>query len=295
MGERTVKLCTLEEAAKYVEDGMRLAIGGFAVYQKPMAMVHALIRAKRRNLTLVGACHSIDADMMIGAGCISRIETSYVGLEKFGLALNYRRAVQNGDIKVVHYPEVLCWDRFRADREGFPYWPVYFLGGSDIVRYNEEIIPYTCPVTGKPVHALPAAKPDVVIIHAYAADKYGNVQIQERYLIPQSQDIIMARAAKKLIVTAEKIIDTEELYKNPQRTVIASFSTTCVVHVPCGSHPTPTLSVTTTDNSHFQLYADACKTPEGFQEYLDKYVYGTKDFASYLQLAGACASAGKGE
>ena len=293
MGERTSKLCTLEEAVLHVQDGMRIAIGGFAVYQKPMAMVQELIRAKKRNLTLVGACNSIDADMLIGAGCLSRIETSYVGLEKFGLAMNYRRAVQNGDIKVVHYPEVLSWDRFRADREGFPYWPVYFLSGSDIVKYNPEIIPYTCPVTGKPVHALPAAKTDVVIIHAYAADQYGNVQIQDRYLIPQSQDILMARAAKKLIVTAEKIIDTEELYKNPQRTVIASFSTTCVVHVPCGSHPTPTLSVTTTDEKHFHLYADASKTPESFKEYLDKYIYGVKDFASYLKLTGTDVSSGK--
>ena len=287
MAERREKLCTAAEAAAQVEDGMRIAIGGFAVYQKPMALVHELIRQRRRNLTLVGAVHSIDADMLIGAGCLKRIETSYVGLEKFGLAQNYRRAAQAGALEIIHYSEMLSWDRFRADREGWPFWPCYFLGGNDTAKYNPDVKPYSCPVTGKTAFAIPAAQPDVVMLHVYAADKFGNVQMQERHLLPQYQDLAMARAAGKLIVTAEKIIDTEELLEKPHLTMIAGFKTTCVAHVPRGSHPTPTLTETLMDDLHFARYARESKTPEAFDAYLQKYVYGVRDFAEYLRLVDA--------
>lgn len=51
-----------------------------------MAVVQELIRAGRKNLTIVGCVNSIETDMLIGAVCVSAIETSYVGLEKYGLA-----------------------------------------------------------------------------------------------------------------------------------------------------------------------------------------------------------------
>lgn len=147
--ERTEKLCSLEQAVSLINDGDRIAFGGFAVYQKPMAAVQQIIRAGKKDLTIVGCVHSIEADMLIGAGCVSTIETSYVGLEKYGLAANYRRALQEGRIRVVYYPEMLAWDRFRADREGMPFWPVYFLGGNDVARDNPDIKSFTCPITGK--------------------------------------------------------------------------------------------------------------------------------------------------
>lgn len=284
--ERTSKLCSLEEAATFIEDGDRIAFGGFAIYQKPMAMVQELIRAEKKDLTIVGCVHSIEADILIGAGCVSAIETSYVGLEKYGLAQNYRRYVQQGRIKVVHYPEMLAWDRFRADREGMPFWPVYFLGGSDIVKYNPEIIPFTCPTTGKQAWAVPAAKPDVVVIHAYRGDKYGNVQLQPRSMLPQYLDVDMARSCRKVIVTVSELVDTEEIKKSPHLTLIPSFRTTAICHVPRGSHPTATVSVAEEDAAHLQMYVEASKSEELFNEYLNKYIRGTKNFEEYCSLIG---------
>jgi Acyl CoA:acetate/3-ketoacid CoA transferase, alpha subunit len=107
MAERTSKLCSLSDAVKIIENGSRIGMGGFAVYQKPMAIVHEMIRANKNNLTIVGALNSIEVDMLAGAGCLKSVETSYVGLEKFGLAQNYRRAVEQGRIKAIHYPELL--------------------------------------------------------------------------------------------------------------------------------------------------------------------------------------------
>lgn len=284
--ERTVKLCSLEDAVSAIPEGARIAFGGFAVYQKPMAAAQQIIRAGIKNLTIVGCVNSIEADMLIGAGCVAAIETSYVGLEKYGLAQNYRRALQSGKLKVVHYPEMLAWDRFRADREGMPFWPVYFLGGNDVARDNPQIVPFTCPVTGKQAWAVPAAKPDVVVIHAWRGDKYGNIQIQERSMLPQYLNVDMARSCKNLIVTVEELADTEEIKKSPHLTLIPAFRTAAVCHVPLGSHPTPTLSCTEEDAAHYEAYVNASADEEAFEAYLDKYIRGTKDFAEYLSLIG---------
>ena len=284
--ERTEKLCTLDQAVSLIHDGDRIAFGGFAVYQKPMAAVQQIIRAGKRDLTIVGCVHSIEADMLIGAGCVSTIETSYVGLEKYGLAMNYRRALQEGRIRVVHYPEMLAWDRFRADREGMPFWPVYFLGGNDVARDNPEIKTFTCPITGKQAWAVPAAKPDAVVIHAWRADKYGNVQIQERSMLPQYLNVDMARACRNLIVTVEEIVDTEVVKQSPQLTLIPAFRTAAVCLVPHGSHPTATVACTEEDGDHFEAYVAASDSSEHFDAYLDEYIRGTKDFSAYLEKIG---------
>lgn len=287
MTKRKTKLCSLAEAVSHISEGDRIAFGGFAVYQKPMAVVQEMIRQDKKNLTIVGCVNSIEADMLIGAGCVSSIETSYVGLEKFDLALNYRRACQSGQIKVVHYPEMLAWDRFRADREGMPFWPVYYMAGNDITKDTKEIVPFTCPVTGKQAWAIPAARPDVVVIHAYKGDIYGNVQMQERTMLPQYLNVDMARSCKKLIVTVEEIVDTSEIMKKPHLTLIPAFRTTAICHVPFGSHPTPTLLCTKEDGAHFEEYVKASADAAHFQEYLDRYIKGTKDFNEYLTRIGA--------
>ena len=286
MNQREEKLCTIEQAVKLIGDGMRIGFGGFVLYQKPMAIVQELIRSGKKNLTLVGSTHALDADMLIGAGCLSKIETSYVGLEKFGLAKNFRRAMENGRLKTVYYPELMAVDRFRANREGLDFWPVNSLGGSDIVKHNPDIVPFECPITGRPLWAIPAANIDVGIIHAHAADKYGNVQIQERHTLPQSTNTTIAFSSKTLIVTAEKIVDTSEIRENPHLTVIPSYKTTCVVHVPNGSHPTPTLSVTKMDDEFIKKYVEASKTEETFHRFLDQYIFSTKNFEEYLNLVG---------
>lgn len=286
MSQRTEKLCDMGKAVNLIEDGMRIGLGGFVLYQKPMAIVHELIRAGKKNLTLVGSTHSIDADMLIGAGCLSKIETSYVGLEKFGLARNFRREMESGRLETIYYPELIAIDRFRANREGLDFWPVNSLGGNDVVNKNPDIIPFECPITAKPLWAVPAANIDVGIIHAYAADKYGNVQIQERHTLPQSLNTTIAFACKTLIVTAEKIVDSSDIRKKPHLTVIPSFKTTCVVHVENGSHPTPTLSETRMDEKFITEYVEATKTRESFKKFLQKYIYDTKDFKEYLDLVG---------
>lgn len=286
MAQRASKLCTLDEAAALVPDGARVAFGGFAVYQKPMAMVHALVRAGVRDLTVVGVAGSLEVDLLAGAGCLKRVETSYVGLERHGLAPNYRRAVQAGAVRAVHYPEMVSWDRFRADAEGLAFWPVSYLGGSDIVRKNPDIKPFPDPVTGGTLYAVPAASPDWAIVHACAADRYGNVLMQPRHLLPQSLDVAISRSTRNLIVTVERVVPAGEVMARAHLVQIPAFRTRAVVHAPHGSHPTPTLGATRADAAFFARYVRGAADAGSFAAFLDRYVLGTGGHEGYLDRVG---------
>lgn len=283
---RTSKVCTMAEAAARIGDGARIALGGFSIYQHPIAFVHEMIRQGRKDLTLVGVVNGNEADLLAGAGCLKRIETSYVGLEKYGLAPNFRRQVEAGNLKVVDFPELMSWDRFRASQENYTFLQANFLGGSDIVRRNPDIKPFDCPLTGKKLWAVPPADPEIVVIHALAADAYGNVLSPSKRLLPQSLDITLARSCDTVIVTAERIVDNAEIRRNAHLNEIPSYRTACVVEAPWGAHPSPVLGFSQTDDSHFKDYVNASKSEDGFKQYLDHYVFGVDDHAGYLSKVG---------
>jgi glutaconate CoA-transferase, subunit A len=281
------KRMSLGEAAAFVPDGSRIAIGGFAVYQKPMAFVRELVRQGRRDLTVVGSANSYDVDMLAGVGALASVETSYVGLETQGLARNFRRSAESGALKVVDYPEMVSWDRFRADQEGLAFWPTQFLGGNDVVTFNPDIKPFPCPLTGRPMHAVPAARASVAVIHAIAADEQGNVVFPARRHLPQSGDVLFARACDTVIVTAEKIVSKAFIKRHARLVEVPSYRTTAVVEVPFGAHPTPCLGRYLADEVHLADYVRASETPEAFSAYLDRYVHGTEDHFAYLDAIGA--------
>ncbi len=89
------KRVSLPDAAALVGDGAMVALGGGLSARLPMALVRELVRQRRTGLHLVGSAHSIDVDMLVGAGAVRRCEESYVGFEQdLGLAPAYRRAAE---------------------------------------------------------------------------------------------------------------------------------------------------------------------------------------------------------
>jgi glutaconate CoA-transferase subunit A len=280
------KVLSLAEAGALVRDGCRLAIGGFAVYQHPMAFVRELVRQGRRNLTVVGSVNGNDVDLLAGAGCLRRVESSYVGLEKYGLAPSFRRRVERGELEMVDYPELLSFDRFRASQDRLTFWPCDYLGGTDILTYNKDIREFTCPLTGRRLHAVPPADPEIAVIHAIAADERGNVVVPPRRLLPQSLDLTMARAARSVIVTVERIVSREYIRQHARWVELPSYCVNHVVEAPWGAHPCPVLGRYGIDDAHFREYAAAGASPETFAAYVARYVTGPADHAAYLALIG---------
>lgn len=284
--QRSGKVASLEQAAALVKDGCRLALGGFSIYQRPMAFVRELIRQQRRDLTIVGVTNSIDTDMLIGAGAVRRVETSYVGHEKYGLAKNFRRACEQGGMDVVEYPELLCWDRFRASQENLSFWPAAGLGGTDIVRLNADIKPFDCPISERSMHALPAAAPDVVVLHALAADIYGNVIVPPYRNLPQSLDLTLARCCDTVIVTVERIVTENFLKRHAQLVEIPAVRVGALCVAPFGAHPTSMLGRYQDDETHWRRYIEASESASSFAVYLNEFVHRARDNDAYLDKIG---------
>lgn len=284
--KRRSKVIPLSDAAALVADGMRIALGGFAIYQRPMAFVRELIRQGRKDLTIVGVTNGIEADMLIGAGVCARLETSYMAFEKYGLAACFRRACERDGFDIVDFPELLAWDRFRADQEGLDFWPAQGLGGTGLVTHNPDIRAFDCPITGKPLHALPAAKPDVAVIHAIAADEFGNVIVPSFRTLPQSLDMTLSRACKTVIVTVERVVEENFARRHVDLIQIPAARVSAVVEVPFGAHPTQMLGRYLSDDSHWDTYIAASKKEETLAEYLDDFVLGLPDHDAYLDRIG---------
>lgn len=254
MPSRAEKLVRIEEAAGLVPDGARLALGGFGVYERPMAFARELVRQGRRNLTVVGHVNGPEVDLLAAGGALSAVETSYVGLERFGLAPNFTRAVDEGRVEYVVFSEQLSFDRFRANQAGLTFWPAIGIAGTEMVEGNPQIVEQLCPFTGNAYYAVTPANADVVVLHAGRGDKYGNVALPEIRQASHSLDVILAQGCDKVIVTLEEIVEPEVLRQESHLVEIPSFQVSAVVHAPWGAHPTSVVGHYAADDGAFVEY-----------------------------------------
>lgn len=278
------KRTTIADAvAKYVFDGAFIAFGGFGHIRVSMVAVYEIIRQRKKHLILAGKTAVHDADILIGSGCVDRIEVAYAfGHELRGLSPASRRAVETGQCKVVAELSNAAYQwRFLAAMMGVPFIPTRNMLGTDTIRYSSAKV-VKDPFSGKPICLLPACYPDVVFIHVPRCDMYGNAQIDGTII----EDFELARAARRLVLTTEEIVPESEIRRKPWRTVIPFFLVDAVVEVPYGAHPCQMPLRYFFDEEHIGEWLQLSRTPEGTKEYFDKYVYGTRDFNEYLELVG---------
>jgi len=278
------KRMTVSEAVdKFVHDGDFIACGGFGHVRIPMALIYEIIRQGKRNLTMAGKTAVHDIDILIGAGCVSRVEVAYAfGHELRGLSPAGRRAVETGKCKVVAEISNAGYQwRFLAAAMGLPFIPARILMGTDTFEKSSAKI-VRDPWSGKPVCLLPAAYPDVAMFHVPRCDKYGNAQI-DGILV---EDFELSRAARRVIVTTEEIVDEEVIRRAPDRTVIPFYLVDAVCEVPYGAHPTQMPYLYYFDEAHIREWLTLSRTEEGTKAYFDQYVFGVRDFEEYLERVG---------
>lgn len=284
--QRSGKLVSLDTLAGLVDDGCRLALGGFGIYNRPTAFARELARKRRRGLTIIGTTNGHEVELLAGAGCVAIVETSYIGLEKFGLARRVRALAESGELRIVDYGEVMSFDRFRASEDGASMLPVSYLAGNSVLEANRDIVAFNCPRTGRPLHAIPPADPDIAVIHVPAADQYGNAMIPAARLMPQGLDLVLSRAAPRLLLTAERIVETSWLQRQPHLVQIPAFRTEAVSWAPWGAHPGPMFGYYDADEAHFAELSQAAASPRAFDRYLDTYVRRLASHNEYLGRIG---------
>ncbi len=277
------RMSVAQAIEKFVPAGAYLALGGFGHIRVPMALVYEIIRQGRRGLTIAGKTAVHDIDVLIGAGCVSKVECAYAfGHELRGLSPAGRRAVEGGQVQVV--AEIsnggYQW-RFLAGMMGIPFIPTRNLMGTDTFEKSSAKI-VRDPWSGKPITLVPAAYPDVALFHVPRCDKYGNAQI-DGILV---EDFELARAARRVIVTTEEIIEEDEIRRHPDQTAIPFYVVDAVCEVPYGAHPTLMPDHYFFDEAHIHTWMTAAKTEAGAQAYFEKYVFGVEDFNAYLEKIG---------
>ncbi len=264
---------TLDEALAPIADGCLLAVpretSGVA-----MAATRALIRRGVRRLHLVALPTStLQADLLIGAGCIETLETSAVSLGEFGPAPRFTAAVLAGAIAMRDATCPALHAQFQAAEKGVPFMPLRGLIGSDLLAQRTDWKVVDNPFgNNDPIVLLPALKPDVALFHAPMADRDGNI-----YIGTQRELIAMAHAAARTIVTVEKIHETN-LLRDPlfAAGTLPGFYVDAIAVEPRGAWPLPLPDRYDIDAAHMSEYARLAATPEGFAQYLDRYVHAKR-------------------
>jgi glutaconate CoA-transferase, subunit A len=274
----------LEDLAGAVKDGHVVAVGGGLSSRVPMAILRALLRRNVRDLSVVGSAHGIDIDLLCGAGAVSCTSESYVGFEQdFGIAPNYRRACEAGEVRI---DDSCCYtvvQQLRAAVAGLPFMPMRSARGTSFPGLHPEYKTMTCPYTGEELLLVPALTPDVAILHAQYGDAQGNLRIEG----PPVLDPLFAKASRMVIASVEEIVPTERLVELGGIT-IPYFYVTAVAEVQMGAHPTACYPFYAYDRPHTAAYYAAARGgAERFNaDYLQPFVFGCTDHASYLQRTG---------
>ena len=261
-----------------VRDGDVVGIGGMTLYRKPMAVVRELVRAGRRDLTLLGFCTAFEAELLAAAGALKALRTCYFGLEFLGLAPQLRSATEQGLIRVVEETEYTIAVGLQAALMKVPYLPSRNCEvGTDYFRIRPELKRAACPVTGEMLTWFPAVAPRVAIIHVPMADEKGNAWLGGQHCI----DMQLAMAAELTIVTAERIVTTAEVRSAQGGAGLMSFMVDVVAEVPGGAHPTSCYPDYPVDVVHIARYLRNARRRETAR-YLERYVFGAAIFADYL-------------
>jgi glutaconate CoA-transferase, subunit A len=285
----TRKLTTVHEAVqRLVNDGDYLAIGGFGTNRIPTAVCHEILRQKKQRLAFAGHTATHDFQLLCAGNLtdrgqtLAKIDAAYiVGLEARGLSPQARRVMESGTVEVAEWSNYALAVRFRAAAMGVPYLPTRSMLGTDTGKESgaAEVI---CPYTGVKLLALPALYPDVAAIHVHEADVFGNARIRGTTVA----DLDVARAAKKLIITCERLIPHEEFRREPDRTSIPFYCVDAVCEVPYGSYPGNMPYEYFSDEDHLKLWMKKEDDPTEYMQFLTEALWNHEDFNSYLQWAG---------
>ena len=282
------KVISLKDAVKMIPSGATVAIGGWVITRCVMAFVRELIRQRKRGLIVSESMGGLDIDLMVGAGCVSKLIYPGGSLEPaYGFLNRVNEAILTQEIQVEEYSGTGMCFKYLAGALGLPYMPIKSLLGSDILKSLKskcaDVEEIKCPFTGEKLVALRALNPDYAIIHVQRVDTDGNAWISG----PLWDTKEMAMASSKIILTAEEVVHPDLTKTDPMRTIIPGYRVDSIVKVPYGAHPTAVYKYYDYDREHLAVYANAARQKETFEKYLQEYVFAFDSHEEYLQKIGA--------
>jgi len=264
------KVLGLRDVREEIRSGDTIVIGGGGLVRKPMALVEEVIRAGIRDLTVVSVLGGPDVDLLLGAGRVKKLFYAYVGFDFGGPGPNFRRAREENKAEFIEGSEFILISALEAGARGISFMPVRSGLGSDLLRVNSNLQKFVSPFGGEKLVAVKAIRPDVALLHVNSADPTGYGQILGDWFL----DPLCAQAAKKTIMSAEKIVDTETIEQRFADTAIVKLWTSKVVEAPGGAGFTSCYPDYPADFVRLKEYLGHARSAETFNAYVEKNAAG---------------------
>jgi glutaconate CoA-transferase subunit A len=283
------KLVPLDEAVACITNGMSITAGGFAHSHQPMGFFRALMRTGVKDLTIMGVAECWVAEWLAAAGMLRRAYFSNFMFEGFGRCRRFSEGIEAGVIETEDHSHFGMVMRFAAAGLGLPFMPMRSQAGTDIINVpgfedpSSKARMYQSPFDGEIVSLVSPLKPDIAVIHAARADELGNTELYGTTSVIEEQ----VRASSTVIVTAEEIVTTDEIRRNPQATLIPGMMVDKLVHLPYGAFPLGTYGYYEYDREALAEYYEASRSPETTEAWLDTWVHGIESHWDYLDGHGA--------
>lgn len=278
------KVTSAAEAVRLVTDGDHVCVGGTNYSRTPMALVFELLRQRRTGLTVSRPLSCFEAELLLATGTADTLMTSWVGVgHGWGLARVVRHQVEHGLARFEEWSHLALGMRYRAAAMGLPFLPTYTMLGSDLAK-RVDARTVSCPFTGEELLAVPALHPDVAFVHVQRADRFGNARIDGYPFM----DVDMVHAARRVVLSAEEIVEPEQLRGRPAETVIPHYAVDAVVHQPYGCYPHECYGRYEVDAAHFTEYMNHVKEHgvPGALRYVDANIRAHSDFTGFLATVG---------
>ncbi len=273
------KLTTLKEAIKRIHDGATVAIGGNVLHRAPMGLVREIARQNKKDLTIIKTAGAMDVDLLCLAGCVKAVHAGFISYEsKYSLADHYRAAVQSGVVTAHEHACYTVISALRAAQAGAGFMPVKGMMTSDLIEKNDYFTKIPDPFTGELVTVVKALVPDYTLIHVHEADEMGNAYIDT----PVFEDVLMAKSAKQVIISAERIVPTSLLSRKSENVLIPHFLTDAVVCMQGGATPCscpPLYDISERDISDFKTLKDKTELVDLLKAHEDSDARGGARYA----------------
>ena len=266
------KLLPAKEAVSaFVFDGDYLVYDFSSLTRGPQSLIREVIRQRKKDLWIGAEFTLHESSLLTGAGCASRIDVGFLGYGNY-----IGQAVCEGKVRVYDWTNGGLSLRLLAGARGVPFLPTRDLLGSDNMTVSAAKV-IEDPYTGLPLAAVPALNPDVAFLHVHQADIFGDARIFGTNLFA----LEAAMASRRVIVSAEEIVEPEEFRKDPMRTTIPYFLVDAVVHAPFGAYPGAMPARYEIDLPHIDIL-NGVQNEEQMQTYLHDTVYSVSDHEEFL-------------
>lgn len=274
-----------EAVSEFVHDGQTLITGNYTE-ALPMALISEVIRQRKRGMTLYSSSGNMDGELLVAGDCIDRMVSTFVykwGGRQGGSMIE--RYLAAGKLEIEDYSNFTYSAMLAAGAAGYSFMPVLpAILDTDVYRRRgflkeKKMGKVSCPFTEQDIPVVPAANPDVCLVHVQRADEFGNAQ----HWGGLGSTAHACLASKRIIVSCEEIVDHDVIRSSPHHTIVPGFRVDAVVEIPWGCHPMEMSGCCSTDVNMTAAFTIANMSEAGLRNWMNEWIYSVPDRASYIQ------------